>query len=177
MLSPNEPLWLALGSAEGQDAGSWLGFLGWELGFLGWELVFFWDGRWVFWGGSQAAAQDPGGTTSSLFTPRHERGRAELVSPVSCGAAATLALSPKSPTCSLPSPLSPQGRARGTAHPVPPRPLHPTGVASPPAARASTPPTATDCPIKSARGTLPTPLVTGAKPGLMGSTGSDDKKK
>lgn len=142
MLSPNDPLWLALGSAERQDAGSWLDFLEWELSFLRWDPSSH-TGPWWH---------------NSLFTPGHERGRAELVPPISCRAAATLV---RHGSClrnrphHLPSPLSPQGQARRTVHPVPPRPPHPNGAASPPAVRASTPPTATGCPTKSARGTLP----------------------
>lgn len=121
----------------------------------------FWDGSWVFWCRSQATVQDPGGTTSSLFTPRHEWCRAEPVPPISCGAVVTVVqrgFCPQNHRRHLPSPLSPQGRARRTVHPVPPRPLHPTGAVSPPAVRASTLPTATGCPTKSARGTLPPQL-------------------
>lgn len=55
----------------------------------------------------------------------------------------------------LPFSLSPQGQARRIAPPAPPRALHPTGAVSPPAERVSTPPTATGCPTKSARGRKP----------------------
>lgn len=144
VLSPAEPLWLACSLAEEQDAG----FCGVAAGFFGVEDGFFGVG----------AKQDPDSTTSSLLIPGLERGRAEPVSPISHRAMATLVLHGSClQNCShhLPRPLSLQGRARRTARPAPPRHPHSSGTASPPAARVFTLPTATGCPTKSARGTVP----------------------
>lgn len=83
----------------------------------------------------------------------HEQDKAKLVPPShveSCGHACTV-----SKTIQVPFSLSPQGQVRRTAPPAPPRALHPTGAVSLPAVRVSTPPTATGCPTKSARGTEP----------------------
>lgn len=144
-------LWSALSSAEGQDTG-FLGMgaehLRWKLGFGGWELSFL---RWKlgFWGWEPSSRVRPWWHNKQFVhsSPLISHGAAATLVP--CGS--HLRNCPRH----LPSPLSPQGRARRTAHLVVLRLLHPTGAASPPAVRASTPPTATGCPTKSARGTLP----------------------
>lgn len=85
----------------------------------------------------------------------HEQDKAKLVPPSHVGLWLCLHCLQTHPGAIFPFSLSPQGQARRTAPPAPPRALQPTGAVSPPAVRVSTPPTATGCPTKSARGTEP----------------------
>ena len=123
--------------------------------------------------------QDPGGTTSSLFSPRHEWGRAEPVPPISCEAVVTLVtwpLSPKPPTSSTLS-LVPAGPGEEDCAPCAPEASAPHWRCVPTCREGFYPADSHGLPNKVCKKYVASPVVTGAKLGLMGSTGRDDKKK
>lgn len=170
VLSPAEPLWLACSLAEEQDAGFWVGFVGWQLGFFGVEGGFFGVG----------AKQPcrtlivPQAACSFLGLSGAEPSQYPLSHTGLWLHGATWLLSPKLSSSSAPSPV-PAGPGEEDCTPCTPEAPALLWHCVLACREGFYPADSHGLPNKVCKRYGTTPIATGAKPGWMGTAGSDDK--